>query len=390
MILKDPLYGFISIPEPFERLVNSVPFQRLRNIKQLGKNYLIYPSANHSRFEHSVGAYYLATKFAEINRIERKNEFIAAALLHDLGHYPFSHAIEDSVALANGFNHEEQTLNLIRGYEISKIIKNARMNVNRVCDLIQGRGKFGKLISGQIDVDRLDYLKRDSYYTGVAYGVIETDVIIKNLSISGKNYLAGIKYLPALESILISRYLMYAMVYMHHKTVIANTMLRAAFISASEAKEISAGDLIKFDDIDLISRLRNSKTPAARLIGCLDRREFYEEAIVFRKPDFSDLNKLIGPQDVPKTERIIAKELKLKNYELLINILRFPASKDSKIIIDIGSGKKQPLEKISPLLNALSAAEWNHWFIGVYCPKKHLKRVISAKNAIKKHLLKGL
>jgi len=261
------------------------------------------------------------------------------------------------------------------------------MNVGRVCDLIQGRGKFGKLISGQIDVDRLDYLKRDSYYTGVAYGVIETDVIIKNLSISGENYLAGIKYLPALESILISRYLMYSMVYMHHKTIIANTMLRAAFSEASEAGEISADNLVKFDDIDLISRLRDSKTPARRLISCLDRRKFYEEALVFRKTDFNNLGKLIGLQEVQKVEREIAEDLKLKNYELLINILRFPKFKDSKIIIDVGAGKKQPLEQISPLLNALNAAEWNHWFIGVYCPKKHLKRVIKARNAIKKRLI---
>ncbi len=389
MILKDPLYGFISIKEPFESLVNSTPFQRLRNIKQLGKNYLIYPSANHSRFEHSVGAYYLATKFAEINRIEHQNEFIAAALLHDLGHYPFSHAIEDFAASANGFNHEEQTLNLIKSPEISKIIKKGGMNIDRVCDLIRGRGKFGKLISGQIDVDRLDYLKRDSYYTGVAYGVIETDVIVKNLSIRSRNYLTGTKYLPALESVLISRYLMYAMVYMHHKTIIANTMLRAAFSQTLDAKEISGSQLIKFDDIDLVSRLRASKTPAAYLADRLDRREFYNEAIVFRKQDFNDLNNLISAADIQKTEKMIAKKLKLKNYELLINILRFPKFKSSKIIIDIGASHSQPLEKISPLFNALNAAEWNHWFIGVYCPKKHLKRVINAKNTIKKHLLKG-
>lgn len=385
MILKDPLYGFISIEEPYKSIIETRQFQRLRNIKQLGLSYLIYPSANHSRFEHSIGAFYLAEKFAKKNALKNEKEFMAAALLHDVGHYPFSHAIENSISLANGATHEEQAVNIINYSEIADILKKAKMNSRVICDLIGGKGKFAQLISGQIDVDRLDYLKRDSYYTGVAYGVIESDIIIKNLALKDKKYFADEKYLPALESILISRYLMYSMVYMHRKTLIANAMLRAAFYEILAAGEIEPENLAKLDDIDLIASMRNSETCAKDLMRQIDTRDLYEEAIVFRKDDFSGkLDKIKKIKNTAEIEKNIAKELKIKKYEILINILKIPKVNQSEIIIE-PLGKT--LEKSSPMVSALNLAEWNHWFIGVYCSKKHLKKVKAAEKIIKRALV---
>lgn len=389
MILKDPLYGFISVDEPFKSLIETENFQRLRNIKQLGLSNLVYPSANHSRFEHSIGAFYLAKRVAEkISPKTEKNayagEFMAAALLHDIGHYPFSHAIEKFIGLANGASHERQTLNIIQNSEITKILKKEKLDIGIICDLISGKGKYGKLIAGQIDIDRLDYLKRDSYYTGVAYGVIEADVIIKNLTLKNKNYIFGIKYLPALESILISRYLMYSMVYMHHKTIIANAMLRAAFSEALKAGEISADQVIEFDDIDFISALRSSRTPARRLVNQISNRKLYAEAIKFGKEDFDDLGKIKRIKNIAEIEKLIAAELKIKNYEILINVLNFPKAGDSEILI---SPSMESFEKISPMVRALDSAEWNYWFVGVYCPENCLAKVKKAKNLIKRYLL---
>lgn len=393
MILKDPLYGFISIDEPFKSLIETEQFQRLRNIKQLGQSYLIYPSANHSRFEHSIGAFYLAQKivekisagikFARGEKIPYKNEFMAAALLHDIGHYPFSHAIEKSIGFINGAAHEQQTLNIIRSAEIAGIIKKAKMNSDIIRGFIAGKGKFGKLIAGQIDVDRLDYLKRDSYYTGVAYGVIETDIIIKNMAIKDKNYIVDEKYLPAFESILISRYLMYSMVYMHRKTLIANNMLRAAFMEALEAGEIQPQKLVEFDDIDFIAKLRSSGTAAKDLIKNITNRKLYREAIIFKKEDFPDFKKLKNIKNISKIEKKIAEELKIKNYEILINILSFPKLGKSEIII-APSGRS--LEEVSPMVKALNEAEWNHWFAGIYCSEKHLKKIKKSQNLIKRYL----
>ncbi|MDP3057748.1 MAG: HD domain-containing protein [bacterium] len=395
IILKDPLYGFISLEEPFKSLIETKQFQRLRNIKQLGQSYLIYPSANHTRFEHSIGTFYLAQRIAEKIVAEdklafgkndsRRNEFLAAALLHDIGHYPFSHSIEKAIGSANGATHEEQAIKIIHTTEIGKILKKAEMDPGIICDLIKGKGKFGGLIAGQIDADRLDYLKRDSYYTGVAYGVIETDVIIKNLTVDGRKYFIDEKFLPAFESILISRYLMYSMVYMHRKTLIANSMLQAAFYEALAAGEIDPDQLTEFDDIDFISVLRRSKTAAKDLINRISNRKLYGEAIIFRKEDLADgLDNIKKIKDTLEIEKNIARDLKIKNHEILINILKIPKFSESEIFVNPTG---QELEKISPFVKALGLAEWNHWFIGIYCPKDQIEKVKKAKNQIKRYLL---
>lgn len=394
MILKDPLYGFISIEEPYKSIIGTKEFQRLRNIKQLGLSYLIYPSANHSRFEHSLGSFYLAKKIIERIASEKKiqpksvpysREFIAAALLHDIGHYPFSHAIENSIRLVNGSSHEQQTLNIIRNSEITEILKKTKLKIELICDFISGKGKFGKLIAGQIDADRLDYLKRDSYYTGVAYGVTEVDVIIKSMEVKKDKYFVEEKFLPAFESILISRYLMYTMVYMHRRTLVANNMLRAAFEESINSGEIKPAEIAEYDDIDLISKLRSSKTIAKHLIDKITNRDLYQEAIIFKKTDLPDFKKVNTIKNISAIEKNIAEHINIKNYEILINILKFPKIGESEILI-VPSGKK--LEEASPMVKALNEAQWNHWFVGVYCPEKYINKVKKAKNIIEKHLLR--
>jgi len=384
MIIKDPLYGFITISEPFKSLMETEQFQRLRNIKQLGQSYIVYSSANHTRFEHSIGTYYLAQKMAENNNLENKNEFIAAALLHDIGHYPFSHSIEKAVKLINKKGHEEQSISIIKNTNISEIIRNAGMDINLICNYIEGKGKNSSLISGQIDVDRMDYLKRDSYYTGVAYGIIEPDVIINNYSIKGDDCVADMKYLPAFESVLISRYLMYSMVYMHHRTIIANAMLRSAFMEALNCGDFKIEQLVEFDDIDLISKLRSSDSPAKNIMDSITKRNLYKEAIIFDKDDFEDAGKVINYDKVQDVEKVIADELKLQKYEVLINILGFPTPNKSRIFI---SPSMKKLEDISPIVSSLNMAEWNHWFIGVYCPEAHINKVVKIKDMIKSYLV---
>lgn len=384
MIIKDPLYGFITISEPFKSLIETEQFQRLRNIKQLGQTNIVYASANHTRFEHSIGAYYLAQKVAENINLEFKNEFIAAALLHDIGHYPFSHSIEKAVRAINNKGHEDQGVDIIRNTNIADIIKNAGMDIDLICNYIEGRGRYASLISGPIDVDRMDYLRRDSYYTGVAYGIIESDVIINNYSIRGGEHIADIKYLPAFESILISRYLMYTMVYMHHRTIIANTMLRSAFTEALEGGEFKIEQLIEFDDIDLVSKFRSSKSAAKKLVDAIHKRNLYREAIIFNKDDFEDAGSVISYEKVQTIEAAIAEKLKIEKSEILINILGFPMSNKSMILI---SPTMKKLEDISPIVSSLNLAEWNHWFVGVYCPEKYIGKVAKIKDVIKSYLM---
>jgi uncharacterized protein len=383
LIVKDPLYGFISIEEPFKSLIETNYFQRLRNIKQLGQSYLIYPSANHTRFEHSIGAFFLAGKAVENYDIKNSKEFKAATLLHDVGHYPFSHSIETTIKQISGKGHEKQSIDLIKNTKIADILEKAGLNVDLVCSLIEGRGKFANLISGQVDVDRLDYLRRDSYYTGVAYGVVESDLILRNISVRDNDYIVEMKYLPAIESVLIARYLMFSMVYMHHRTIAANTMLRSAFVAALDSKEIIADDLIKFDDIDLISRLRSSKTIASSMVRLINTRELYREAVTFKKEDFESLEKIENIENIREIEKKISQDLRIENHEILINIQGFPKHKSSRILI--GPPFKN-LDEISLLVNSLNSAEWNHWFVGIYCPEKYVKKVESKRDMIKSYL----
>lgn len=384
MIIKDPLYGFITIEKPFLDLMEDEHFQRLRNIKQLGLSYLVYYSANHTRFEHSVGTYYLATKIAENNGIENRNEFIAAALLHDIGHYPFSHAIEKTIKAITGIGHEEQGIEIIRNSCIAEKLKKLNINVDNVCDFIEGRGKYSNLIAGDIDADRLDYLKRDSYYTGVAYGIVESDVIINSFHAREDDCVTDIKYLPAVESVLISRYLMYSMVYMHHRTIIANAMLRCAFVEALENGDFTSKELTKFDDIDLISKLRSSKSTARLMMENITKRNLYKEAAVFKKEDFEDTSKIADTKKILEVEKRIAKEMNLKNHEILINALSYPKESNNKILI---SPSMQSLEEISPIVSSLNQAEWNYWFVGVYSKEKYVEKLAKEKDMIKSYLI---
>lgn len=385
MIIKDPLYGFVTINEPYRSIMETVQFQRLRNIKQLGLGYLVYSSANHTRFEHSIGTYYLAQKVAENVGIENKAEFICAALLHDIGHYPFSHSIESAVKSISKMGHEEQSISIIKNTEIFTILKNAGINADIVCDFIKGIGKYASFISGQVDVDRMDYLKRDSYYTGVAYGVIEADVIINNYSIKENDFIADMKYLPAFESVLISRYLMYSMVYMHHRTIVASLMLRSAFTEAYENGDFRIEQLIEFDDIDLISKFRTSDSMAKRMVNSITRRDLYKEAIIFKKDDFPDPEKLIEAGEVQNVEREISKKLNMQRNEILISVLGLPRPNKSKILI---SPSMKKLEEISPIVSSLNLAEWNHWFVGIYCPEKYINKIKKEKDMIRAYLMR--
>ena len=224
MIINDPVYGFISIPRGIiVQLIEHPYFQRLRRIKQLGLTYLIYPGAVHSRFQHALGALSLMIKALEVLRSKghkiTDEEFEAACiaiLLHDLGHGPFSHTLESIII--RGVNHEEISITLME--QLNEAFDGALELALQIF-----RGKYYKkfltqLVSGQLDVDRLDYLTRDSFYTGVAEGKVGYDRIVKMLDVRDNQIVIQEKGIYPVENFLLSRRLMYWQVYLH-KTVIA-------------------------------------------------------------------------------------------------------------------------------------------------------------------------
>ncbi len=239
-IINDPVYGFISIPGDFIfDLVEHPWFQRLRNIKQLGLTSFVYPGANHSRFQHGLGALHLMdiaistlrNKGVVISSDEEEATYIAI-LLHDSGHGPFSHALEDSII--SGITHEDLSLLLMRKLNVTY-----RGKLDLAIEIFTGKyhRKFlHELISSQMDMDRLDYLRRDSFFTGVIEGSVGSDRIIRMLNVVDDSLVVDEKGIYSLEKFLIARRLMYWQVYMH-KTVLSSESLLVKILK--RAKELA-------------------------------------------------------------------------------------------------------------------------------------------------------
>jgi uncharacterized protein len=253
-IINDPVYGFISIPGDFVfDLIEHPWFQRLRNIKQLGLTSFVYPGATHSRFQHGLGALHLMnmaiatlrSKGALISAAEEEATLIAI-LLHDSGHGPFSHALENSII--SGISHEDISLLLMR-----KLNEQFYGRLDLAIEIFTGtysRKFLHELISGQMDMDRLDYLRRDSFFTGVIEGSVGSDRIIRMLNVVDDSLVVDEKGIYSLEKFLIARRLMYWQVYMH-KTVISSesllvNILRRAKEIANEGRDIYTTPALRF------------------------------------------------------------------------------------------------------------------------------------------------
>lgn len=253
-IVNDPVYGFINIPGGLVfDLIEHQWFQRLRNIKQLGLTSFVYPGANHTRFQHSLGAMHLMNMAIRTLRSkdvvitdEEEEAAMAAILLHDIGHGPFSHALEASII--RGITHEDISLLLM-----NMLNKEVGGRLDLAIQIFKGvyRKKFlHELVSGQTDMDRLDYLRRDCFFTGVIEGSVGSDRIIGMLNVSGDRLVIDEKGIYSLEKFIIARRLMYWQVYMH-KTVLASEslllkVLRRAKEMAESGVDLYATPSLKF------------------------------------------------------------------------------------------------------------------------------------------------
>ena len=228
-IFNDPIYGFITIPNTliFDLIAHRY-FQRLRRISQMGLSYLVYPGAHHTRFHHALGCLHLMQKAVRILRFKsvpiskaEENGLYIAILLHDIGHGPFSHAMEHSIV--ENSSHEAISLKFMETLNIE--FKGA---LNTAISMFKGvyhRSFFGQLISGQLDIDRSDYLKRDSFYTGVSEGNINSDRLISMLNVVDDELVIEEKGIYSIEKFLTARRLMYWQVYLHKTSLVAEQMI---------------------------------------------------------------------------------------------------------------------------------------------------------------------
>ncbi|WP_026473880.1 HD domain-containing protein [Alkaliflexus imshenetskii] len=232
-IINDPVYGFISVPEDLLYDIIEHPYlQRLRWIKQLGMTPLVYPGATHTRFQHTIGCMHLMS--AAVETLRQKGHEItddesvavhAAILMHDLGHGPFSHVLEST--LVQGVNHEE--ISLLFMEQLNRQLDGALATAIKIFTNKYPKKFLHQLVSSQLDMDRLDYLNRDSFYTGVSEGVISSDRIIKMLNVHNDQLVVEAKGIYSIEKFLIARRLMYWQVYLHKTALVSEKMLINTF-----------------------------------------------------------------------------------------------------------------------------------------------------------------
>lgn len=258
-IINDPIYGFVTLPDELVYdLIEHPFFQRLRRIKQLGLTNLVYPGALHTRFHHAIGAMYLMTEALQVLKSkgiqiseEESQAAIIAILLHDIGHGPFSHALEHTIV--KGVHHED-----ISAMLMDRLNKEFKGKLTLAIKIFKGDYKKGflhQLVSSQLDMDRLDYLKRDSFFTGVSEGVISSDRIIKMLNVINGELVVESKGIYSIEKFLIARRLMYWQVYLH-KTVLSAEKLLVNILK--RAKELSLKGVDLFASPALSLFLKNN------------------------------------------------------------------------------------------------------------------------------------
>jgi len=281
-IINDPVYGFIKIPyNLIFDLIEHPLFQRLRRIRQLGLTHFVYPGANHTRFQHAVGAMHLMGLAIEVIRSkghlitdEEARAVTVAILLHDIGHGPFSHSLEHS--LIKNTSHEKISLLMME-----QLNEEFRGELTMAIEIFRNRypKKFlHQLVSSQLDMDRLDYLKRDSFFTGVTEGVIGSDRIIKMLNVLNDQLVVEEKGIYSIENFLIARRLMYWQVYLH-RTVVASEQVLVLMLK--RAKHLSSMGEELFATPALAYFLKEQKQVSLEQFSLLDDDDILASAKVW-------------------------------------------------------------------------------------------------------------
>lgn len=383
-IIRDSIHGNIEIKGLFLELMELPELQRLHNIRQLGFTYLVYPGANHTRLEHSLGTCYVAQRMAETLDI-KSPVFIAAALLHDIGHGPFSHTLEYIVHERTGKSHVELTGEIITGKKrivdfeggsIKEVLGTYGIDAGEVASILYGKkGHLSEMIHGSIDADQIDYLMRDAYYTGVAYGVIDAQRLLQTIKIHEGHVVVEKKGLSALESMLVARSLMYSSVYLHKTVRIAELMLVRA------VEHAPSFDFLYMTDGELMECLKHMGGFQEDMMRRLKYRRLFKRA---HTKNFSELSphekeRIAEMEDVGEVERHIAEGAGIDEGYVIVDVpgrdILISEPRLHKIDVNIFDGDVKPLGEYTPLANALQMRGITEWALMVCCPEKAREKV---------------
>lgn len=295
-IVRDPIHGDIKITGLLVDLLETPEVQRLHNIKQLGFAHLVFPGAHHTRFEHSLGSSMIASQIADILSLKEpeKKLLTCAAELHDIGHGPFSHTLESILLQRFGVDHVDLTEKLILGTydifdgkekqfisapQVHDLLVDHQIDVKEIVKIIRGglskKSYLSQLLHSTIDVDQLDYLMRDAYYTGVAYGMIDLQRLLRTMMIHKGNLTMMRKGVSVVENILMARALMYSSVYFHKTVRIPELMLSKALEEIPDAEPF---EFFRMTDAEIMISLKTMGRFQEEIVTRLKYRDLFKQA----------------------------------------------------------------------------------------------------------------
>ncbi len=297
--IKDPIYGYVRLTEIERNVIDTFAVQRLRRIRQLAGAEYVYPAANHTRFEHAVGAMYLAGVVGENLPMElsaeEKQKVRLAALLHDVGHAPFSHLFEPFLLKYLGRNHEDMSAWIIGNSALADVIDAQGFDAKELSRLAVGKVSapnkrfLGQIISSSFDVDKMDFVVRDSYHTGAGYGSVDVFRLIYTMDILDSNLAVDITALPTLESLMLARLESFRAIYFHRACRAVQMMMLKALDAAKEDLEIlkvkTPDEYMEWDDYTVWSKLLLNprsrqiirELSERRLLKCAYERTFFAQ-----------------------------------------------------------------------------------------------------------------
>jgi len=376
------VHGYIQVEPELLPLVDSPEVQRLRYIRQLGFSFLVYPGAHHTRFEHSLGAMHLASLMSRQIGLQKQDHLMvtSAALLHDIGHGPFSHAIEGIASEAIGRSHTD-VRDLITKNQIGDELEQNDVDPLEVCRMIEGTHPLASIIHGDLDVDRMDYLLRDAHYTGVPYGTVDAGRLIRATRLSDGEIVLHESGVQAAESLLIARTLMRPAVYYHHVSRIAEKIFSTAVFEQSRADPPGIMEqMIRMDDAACMQTLLHSDLQNVRhLAEDLYYRRLFKRALYLGREEVSP--SLRPSEDSHVREREIAVRIAeragVMSHEVLVDIPAFPRDMFMQVQVQ-DRDNLLPLEEVSPLVTTLNETRRTQWRVGVYAPENAVIEVRKA------------
>jgi len=382
-LIKDPIHGYISLSEDEVRVVDTRAVQRLRRVIQLPFVYLVYPGARHSRFDHSLGCMYLAGEIAEKLGLDdyRRRALRIAGLLHDLGHTPYSHLLEPLLT-DRGLSHELMTLKILEeDEELKEAVERCGLKVKDVSRILRGEVEESAIISGPTDIDKLDFLMRDSYFTGAAYGLVDAKrIILRSRLINGKLML-NIRAIGAVEEMAIARYQSFMNIYFHHAVRAAQILFLRGVKALEDKLDFSAMTIDEYlghDDYTIWCMMKRDEK-GRKILDRIERRILPKMAYELRVPEKTLPKELMGREGVERAEEELARLARIPRENIWIDtpyIPPLPCMDDEAVqFYEECEGGVKVLAHRSALLDFTSKI---YGIVRVYTEKGYLDRVREA------------